>query len=65
MSKAVAPCQLMPGAARPASWIIASRAGRAILETYQPSVAAKVNTARYTVWTAHAWLAHINRKGAR
>lgn len=45
------------------SWIIVERdTGRAVLETWRASVVAKVNTARYEVLTAHAWLVRLNKQ---
>jgi hypothetical protein len=44
------------------SWIIVNRAtGLPVFETWQRSVADKVNTARYEVLTAYEWLARFNR----
>jgi hypothetical protein len=45
------------------SWVIVSReTGKAVLETFQQSVAQKINAARYEVLTAHQWLVRINGK---
>lgn len=46
------------------SWIAVHRAtGAAVLETYSPAVAGKINRAAYDVVTAAQWLASLNRKG--
>lgn len=58
----IAPCRLTPGESRPGSWIISDRTGRAVIETFNPQVAAAIDAERYTVWTAWAWLADINRR---
>jgi hypothetical protein len=43
------------------SWVIVSRdTGAAVLETFSPAVASKVNLARYRVVTALQWLASLN-----
>ena len=43
------------------SWIIVSRAtGAPVLETWQASIAAKVNRAAYEVFTAAQWLGSLN-----
>lgn len=34
--------------------------GKAVFETWNPSVAAKINRARYGVVTAHEWLSAFN-----
>jgi hypothetical protein len=57
-----ASCRIEPGTARPASWIIATRRGRALYEVYDPSIVFRVNAERYTVWTIRAWLAEVNRR---
>lgn len=45
------------------SWIIEHiESGQAILETWNPKLVAAVNTAKYRVWTAHAWLVELNRR---
>ncbi len=44
------------------SWIVVDKVtGKAVLETYQRSVADKVNTARYEVLTAYEYLVRLNR----
>jgi hypothetical protein len=46
-----------------ASWIVVSReTGRAVLETYSASVAAKVNTVAYEVLPVLEWLHLLNRE---
>lgn len=53
-------------AVKTASWVIVSRAtGRAVYETYQASVAAKVNTDAYEVCTIMEWLQLIKREPER
>ena len=43
------------------SWIIVDKAtGKPVLETFQSRVAEKVNTVRYEVWPALAWLQELN-----
>lgn len=45
-----------------ASWVIVEIAtGKAVLETYQASVAAKVNTAKYRAVPIQQYLASLNR----
>lgn len=45
------------------SWIIVSReTGSPVLETWQESVALKVNLDRYEVLTALEWLQRFNRR---
>jgi hypothetical protein len=44
------------------SWTIVSReTGKAVLETWQPSVVAKVNTDKYEVLTTYDWLVRVNQ----
>ena len=44
------------------SWIIIDRtSGRAVMETFSESTAARVNTARYEVLTSYAYLSGLNR----
>lgn len=46
------------------SWVVIHRAtGAAVLETYSPAVARKINRAAYDVVTAAQWLASLNWKG--
>ena len=45
------------------SWIVSCNAtGTAVLETYDRRVAEAINTDKYTVHTAAAWLASLNSK---
>lgn len=45
-----------------ASWIIVDRAtGKPVLETWNFDLVQFVNLQRYRVYTAHAWLAGLNR----
>lgn len=45
-----------------ASWIIVSRAtGKAVLETFNPRIAAAVNRARYDVLPVLEYLQNLNR----
>lgn len=45
------------------SWIIVNRAtGQAVLETYQQSVAEKVNQSKYEVLTALQYLVRFNKE---
>ena len=45
------------------SWVVVCRAtGQAVMETYQHSVAEKVNQTKYEVLTAYAWLVRISRR---
>ncbi len=47
-----------------ASWVIVSRdTEKAVLETFDEAVAAKVNNARYRVVPILEWLQSLNRKG--
>ena len=48
---------------RTASWIIVNRAtGQVVFETFQLSVAGKVNTDKYEVVPILEWLQRINRQ---
>lgn len=48
------------------SWVIVNKAtGRAVLEVWQASVAAKVNRAAYDVFAALEWLQRINLEPTR
>lgn len=45
------------------SWIIEETAtGKAVLETFNKSIAGAINTDRYRVWSAQAWLVELNRR---
>lgn len=42
--------------------IVESSTGRAIFETFSPTLAARVNTARYRVMAAGDYLGELNRR---
>ena len=45
------------------SWIIVNReTGESVFETYNVKIAAAVNTAKYDVMSAHAYLVDLNRR---
>lgn len=45
------------------SWVVVDRGMRkVVLETYSARTAAAINTARYEVLTAHAYLCELNRR---
>lgn len=46
-----------------ASWIVADRnTGKPVLDTYNFELVQFINLQRYKVYTAHAWLVHLNRE---
>lgn len=48
------------------SWIVVSReTGKAVIETYQRSVALKINQAKYEVLTAMQYLVRFNKQVKR
>jgi hypothetical protein len=47
-----------------ASWVVVeTETGRAVLETFNPKVAAAVNTAKYRAIPVLEYLQSLNRKG--
>jgi len=44
------------------SWIIVDKAdGKPVIELYDARNVARVNTAKYQVYTAHEWLGYFNK----